>query len=137
MSTSKKRVATDKTGASADPGGALSDALVAALEEVKAVDIVVIDVRGKTPLTDYLLVASGNSDRHLATLREAVIDCARGRGVRPLGVEGDSGDSEWVLIDLGDCVVHLMRPATRAFYDLERLWSVGPAGTALNDDDSG
>lgn len=133
MSTSKKPAATGKVETAADPGGALCDALVAALEEVKAVDVVVIDVRGKTPLTDYLLVASGNSDRHLATLREATIECARTHGVRPLGVEGDRGDSEWVLIDLADCVVHLMRPATRAFYDLERLWSVGPAGSALTD----
>lgn len=132
MSTSKRRAATGDVETAADPGGALCDALVAALEDVKAVDIAVIDVRGKTPLTDYLLVASGNSDRHLATLREATIDCARAHGVRPLGVEGDRGDSEWVLIDLGDCVVHLMRPATRAFYDLERLWSVGPAAPAPN-----
>ncbi|MGA7964595.1 MAG: ribosome silencing factor [Gammaproteobacteria bacterium] len=133
MSTSKKPVATGKVKTAADPGGALCDALVAALEEVKAVDTMVIDVRGKTPLTDYLLVASGNSDRHLATLRNAAIECARERGVRPLGVEGDRSDSEWVLIDLADCVVHLMRPTTRAFYDLERLWSVGPAGSSLTE----
>lgn len=132
MSTSKKPAATGKVETAADPGGVLCDALVAALEEVKAVETVVIDVRGKTPLTDYLLVASGNSDRHLATLRSAAIECARERGVRPLGVEGDRSDSEWVLIDLADCVVHLMRPTTRAFYDLERLWSVGPAGSMLD-----
>jgi ribosome-associated protein len=105
---------------------------VVALEEVKAVETVVIDVRGKTSLTDYMLVASGNSVRHLATLRDATLECARARGVRPLGVEGDSGDSEWVLIDLIDCVVHLMRPTTRVFYDLERLWSVGPVASALD-----
>ncbi len=108
----------------ADSGRELADAVVTALDEVKAVDTTVIDVRGKTPLTDYLVITSGNSDRHLATLKDAVLKCAAQRRVRPLGIEGESG-SEWILIDLGDCVVHLMRPATRAFYDLERLWSVG------------
>ena len=124
MSTSRKPAATGKAEGDADPGRLLCDALVAALEEVKAVEPVVIDVRGKTPLTDYLVVASGNSDRHLATLRQAVVEAARKHGQKPLGIEGERGDSEWVLIDLADCVVHLMRPATRAFYDLERLWSM-------------
>ncbi|HYW76403.1 MAG TPA: ribosome silencing factor [Gammaproteobacteria bacterium] len=124
MSTSKEQAATGNAEAGADPGRILCDALIAALEEVKAVEPVVIDVHGKTPLTDYLVIASGNSDRHLATLRQAVIEAAREHGQKPLGIEGERGDSEWVLIDLADCVVHLMRPATRAFYDLERLWSL-------------
>ena len=124
MSTSRKQAATGQGEGDADPGRLLCDALVAALEEVKAVEPVVIDVRGKTPLTDYLVIASGNSDRHLATLRQTVVETARKRGQKPLGIEGERGDSEWVLIDLADCVVHLMRPATRAFYDLERLWSM-------------
>jgi len=132
VSTSKQPVATGRVETAADPGGALCAALVVALEAVQAVEPVVIDVRGKTSFTDYMLVAGGNSDRHLATLRDATLECARARGVRPLGVEGDGGDSEWVLIDLVDCVVHLMRPATRAFYDLERLWSVGSAASALD-----
>ncbi len=131
MSTSKQPVVTGGVETVADPGGALCAALVVALEEVKAVKTVVIDVRDKTSFTDYMLVAGGNSARHLATLRDATLECARARGVRPLGVEGDGGDAEWVLIDLIDCVVHLMRPATRAFYDLERLWSVGSAASAL------
>lgn len=108
-----------------DPGRALAEAAVAALEEVKAVDIALIDVRGKTALTDYLVIASGNSERHLATLKDAVVECASARRVRPLGVEGERS-SDWILIDLADCVIHLMRPAARAFYDLERFWSVGP-----------
>ncbi len=132
MSTLKKPVATGRVETATDPGGALCAALVVALKEVKAVEPVVIDVRGKTSFTDYMLVVGGNSARHLATLRDATLECARARGVRPLGVEGDGGDAEWVLIDLIDCVVHLMRPATRAFYDLERLWSVGSAVSALN-----
>lgn len=99
--------------------------MVETLEGVKAVDIRVLDVTGKTPLTDYLVVASGNSERHLATLRNAVLERAGTEKLRVLGVEGERSP-EWVLIDLGDCVVHLMRPAARAFYDLERFWSVGP-----------
>ena len=103
----------------------LTDAVVTALEDVKAVAIMVIDVCGKTSLTDYLVIASGNSDRHLLTLRDVVLQAAARAGVKPLGIEGERA-AEWILIDLVDCVVHLMRPATRAFYDLERLWSVGP-----------
>ena len=132
MNTSKQPVATGRVETVADPGGALCAVLVVALEAVQAVAPVVIDVRGKTSFTDYMLVAGGNSARHLATLRDATLECARARGVRPLGVEGDGGDAEWVLIDLVDCVVHLMRPATRAFYDLERLWSVGSAAPVRN-----
>jgi ribosome-associated protein len=102
----------------------LTDAVVAALGEVKAVNVAVLDVRGKTTLADYLIVASGNSARHLSTMRRAVIEAAHQRRLRPLGVEGGE-ESDWQLIDLADCVVHLMRPEARAFYDLERLWSVG------------
>lgn len=122
--SSSRRPAAIGTVEAANPGAELAEAVVAALDEVKAVNTVVIDVRGKTPLTDYLVIASGNSDRHLATLKDAVLKCAAARRIRPLGVEGQA-ESEWILIDLADCVVHLMRPATRAFYDLERLWSVG------------
>ena len=74
-------------------------------------------------MTDYLLVASGTSSRHVKSLAENVLMKAKASGVRPLGVEGErTGD--WVLVDFGDVVVHVMQPATRSFYDLERLWSV-------------
>ncbi|HEX5313805.1 MAG TPA: ribosome silencing factor [Gammaproteobacteria bacterium] len=124
MSSSKRPAVINKPEFADDPR-VLAGAVVAALEEVKGVAITTIDVRGKTPLTDFLVIASGNSERHLLTLRDAVLECAAGLGIRPLGVEG-AGAAEWILIDLVDCVVHLMRPAARAFYDLERLWSVGP-----------
>ncbi|MDN5865116.1 MAG: ribosome silencing factor [Gammaproteobacteria bacterium] len=103
----------------------MTDAVVAVLAQFKAVNVAVLDVRGKTSISDYLVVAGGNSQRHLATMKRAVLDFAKSRKLRPLGVEG-SDQSEWQLIDLADCVVHLMRPEARAFYDLERLWSVGP-----------
>lgn len=95
--------------------------VTAALEELKAKDIVSIDVREQTSITDYMLIASGTSSRHVAALSDNVVEKAKEAGYRPLGVEGKSG-GEWVLVDLSDVVVHIMQPATRQFYDLERLW---------------
>lgn len=105
----------------------LRDVIVSALQNVKAEDITVLDVRSMTPLTDYMVIASGTSDRHLRTMKDTVLHDAAAMGAKPLGVEGDRGnDAEWILIDLSDCIVHLMRPRVRAFYNLERLWSVAP-----------
>lgn len=122
-SSRKPAVTARRRKVTPDPGRRLADAAVAALDDVKAAAVTVIDVRGKTPLTDYLVIASGNSERHLATMKDAVLECARKLHIKPLGVEGE-GSADWLLIDLADCVVHLMRPAARAFYDLERLWSI-------------
>ena len=92
-----------------------------ALDELKAKDVVRIDVRELTSVTDFMIIASGTSNRHVSSLSDNVVEKAKEAGCRPLGVEGkDSGD--WVLVDLGDIVVHVMQPATRQFYDLERLW---------------
>ncbi|WP_313516003.1 ribosome silencing factor [Pseudomonas sp.] len=94
---------------------------VAALEDMKAKDITVIDVRGKTSVTDFMVIASGTSSRHVKSLADNVLEKVKEQGVRPIGSEGlDSG--EWALLDLGDVVVHAMQVATRQFYDLERLW---------------
>jgi ribosome-associated protein len=99
----------------------------AALEDAKAREIEVIDVRGKTSITDYMVVVSGNSTRHVKTLAESVVARGKQAGLEILGVEGQS-DAEWVLVDLAVVLVHVMLPRTRAFYDLEGLWSVdGPA----------
>ena len=96
-----------------------------ALEDVKARDIVVLDVSDLTDITEHLVVASGNSSRQVKALAENVVENAKKQGFQPLGVEGmDSAD--WVLVDLGDVVVHVMLPETRQFYDLEKLWSVRP-----------
>ncbi len=100
---------------------ALVQLAVAALEDLKGQDITTIDVQGKTSVTDYMIIASGSSSRHVKSLAENVLEKAKEQGVRPLGNEGLDG-GEWALLDLGDVVVHVMQVPTRQFYDLERLW---------------
>ncbi len=104
----------------------LSQLAVDALEEVKGNDIVRLDVRDLTTVTDYMVVASGTSNRHVKALADAVAEKSRAAGHRPAGIEGESG-SEWVLLDLGDTLVHVMLPRVREFYNLEKLWSLSPA----------
>lgn len=96
----------------------------AAMEEIKARDVTEIDVRGKTSVTDYMVVASGTSTRHVKSIADEVVRFAKKTGVMPLGVEGER-EAEWVLVDLGDVIVHVMLPRVREFYALERLWTVG------------
>jgi len=105
-------------------GDELLDIVIAALEDLKGVDIRVIDVRELTSITDRMVIASGTSTRHVKALADNVALKARERGYRPLGIEGEQA-AEWVLIDLGDVVVHVMLPETRTFYGLEKFWSVG------------
>lgn len=96
--------------------------VVAALEELKAIDIQVLDVRSATDVTDFMIVASGRSRRQVMALAENVLRLAKERGQRPMGVEGER-HGEWILVDLCDVVVHVMLPETRAWYQLEKLWS--------------
>jgi ribosome-associated protein len=98
--------------------------VIDALEELKAKDIREIDVRGKTSIADLLVVASGTSARHVKSIADEVVKFAKKAGVMPLGVEGEQ-EAEWVLVDLGDVIVHVMLPRIREFYGLERLWTVG------------
>ena len=104
----------------------LCDLVVDALEDVKAKDIVKLDVRELTTVTDYMIVASGTSNRHVKALADAVAEKARKAGHRPAGIEGEDG-SEWVLLDLQDTLVHVMLPRVREFYNLEKLWLLSPA----------
>ncbi len=101
----------------------LRDHVLTALEELKARDVCVIDVRGKTSIADLLVIASGTSSRHVKSIADEVVKFAKNAGVFPLGVEGQQ-EAEWVLVDLGDIIVHVMLPRIREFYGLERLWSV-------------
>ena len=101
--------------------------VVDALDDVKAKDIVTLDVRNMTSVTDYMIVASGTSNRHVKALIESVAEKAREAGHRPIGIEGEEG-SEWVLLDLRDALVHVMLPKVREFYNLEKLWSLGDSG---------
>ena len=96
----------------------------AAVEELKAKDVVQIDVRGKSSVCDYMVIASGTSTRHVKSVADEVVRFAKKLDVMPLGVEGER-EAEWVLVDLGDVVVHAMLPRVREFYALERLWTVG------------
>ena len=109
--------------------------VLAALDELKARDIREIDVRGRTSIADLLVIASGTSSRHVKSIADEVVKYAKRAGMLPLGVEGET-EAEWVLVDLGDIIVHVMLPRVREFYGLERLWTVGdqePEAAAAND----
>lgn len=115
----------------ADSTAALRKAVIDALEELKAKDIREIDVLGKTSIADLLVIASGTSARHVKSIADEVVNFAKKAGVMPLGVEGEQ-EGEWVLVDLGDVIVHVMLPRIREFYGLERLWTVGDHGHDLD-----
>lgn len=104
----------------------LTNLIVDALDDIKAQDIVKLDVRDMTTVTDYMIVASGTSNRHVQALVDNVAEKAKAAGHRPIGVEGEDG-GEWILLDLEDALVHVMLPKVREFYNLEKLWSLGAA----------
>ena len=101
------------------------DMAVSTLEDMKGIDLTVIDIVGKSSIADAMIVVTGTSQRHVRSLAESVRLSAKEADHPPLGVEG--GDSsDWVLVDLGDVIVHVMTDEKREFYSLEKLWSVGP-----------
>ncbi|MGH8566616.1 MAG: ribosome silencing factor [Gammaproteobacteria bacterium] len=114
----------------------LRDVALAALDEIKAIDVRVLDVRPLTDITDFMIIASGRSNRQVRALADEVVEQATLRGMRPLGVEGQE-QGEWVLVDLGDVVVHVMQPATRDFYQLEQLWDATAVGSGRSRDPVG
>lgn len=116
----------------------LKDLVIDALDDIKGQDIVALDVQKRTDFADHMVVASGNTSRQVKALSDNVLERVKAEGVQVLGVEGaDSG--EWILVDLADVIVHVMLPAVREFYDLERLWSVSPKAenSAENSDEGG
>lgn len=96
-----------------------------ALDEMKGVEITAIDVADRTTVTDWMIVVGGTSQRHVKSLAGSVVEKCKENGVRPLGTEGDDGD--WILVDLGDVIVHVMTAESRDFYALEKLWTMEPA----------
>lgn len=111
----------------------LAEVLADALDDVKGIEIVTLDVRGLSGFTDFMVLASGTSNRHVKSLAERAQERMRELGIKPIGLEGEQM-GEWVLVDFGDVVVHVMLPETRKFYDLERLWhnslTTAPTSTA-------
>lgn len=103
----------------------LNQVIIDALEDLKGKNIVQMDVTELSDVMDTLVIASGTSSRHVKSLASNLVEDAKKQGHQPLGVEGaDAG--EWVLVDFGDIVVHVMQEETRGFYDLEKLWSMEP-----------
>ena len=99
----------------------LRDLVLSSLDELKAVNPVTINVKKISSFTDYMMIASGTSSRHIQSIGEKVLEDLKSKRIKPLGVEGQ-GSEEWLLIDLGDVVLHLMSTNARTFYDLESLW---------------
>ena len=118
--SAKPKKAADPVQARAD---SLKSVVIKALEDMKALEIKVLDVRGLTDVADTMVIASGTSDRHVRSVAQNVVEKTKQAGFRPHGVEGQQ-DSDWVLIDLHDMIVHVMLPRVREFYGLEKLWDM-------------
>lgn len=138
LSTARKKLASKGPAPAAKKKAAKSAAKAApakqpvvnvvenALDEMKAVNVKVLAVNKLTDITDTMIIASGNSDRHVRSIADRVVEHAKKAGFRPMGVEGER-DGEWVLVDLQDVIVHIMLPKVREFYRLESLWDVSAA----------
>lgn len=100
----------------------IRDLSVEALDSLKAENVVVLDVSAQASFTDYMIFASGNSNRHVSAIADSVLEVAERQSIEVLGVEGQDV-SEWILVDLGDAIVHIMQPDIRQYYELEKLWS--------------
>jgi len=122
-----KREATpatfDQAAVAAARSAALKALVIAALDDMKALEIKVLDVRGLTDVADTMVIASGTSDRHVRSVAQRLVEKTKAAGFRPHGVEGQQ-DSDWVLIDLNEMIVHVMLPRVREFYGLEKLWDL-------------
>ena len=99
----------------------LKETILSSLEDIKAVNPVAIDVKNISSLTDFMVIASGTSNRHLSAMSERVLEGLKENNVSGIRIEGQGGD-EWLLVDAGDVIIHLMSSDAREFYDLESLW---------------
>jgi ribosome silencing factor RsfS/YbeB/iojap len=117
----KPKLADQRTAAQPKPS--LKSVVIKALDDMKALEIKVLDVRGLTDIADWMVIASGTSDRHVRSVAQRVVERTKEAGFRPHGVEGQQ-DSDWVLIDLNEMIVHVMLPRVREFYGLEKLWDM-------------
>ena len=130
-----KAAAPGKAGKSGNAGKAgnakppLKTTVIDALADMKALDVRFLDVRGLTDIADFMVIASGTSDRHVRSVAQRVVEKAKEAGFRPHGVEGQQ-DADWVLIDLNEMIVHVMLPRVREFYGLEKLWDMTVAKRA-------
>ena len=106
------------------------DLVLRSLDDDKAIDTVTIDLAGKTTIADHMVVATGTSQRHIGSMADKLTQRLKEAGLREVGAEG-AGDTGWVLIDAGDVIVHLFRAETRAFYDLEKLWTMTPPSRSV------
>jgi ribosome-associated protein len=131
MATTRTRARRATLSPPASPPSPVPGLVQAVLDDMKAVNIKVLDVRGLTDIADTMIIASGNSDRHVRSIAERVVQSAKDAGFRPFGVEG-ARDGEWALVDLHDVIVHVMLPRVREFYGLERLWDSGEAPAATS-----
>jgi ribosome-associated protein len=120
---SKAAAVPDKEQAAAARSAALRAVVINALDDMKALEIRVLDVRGLTDVADTMVIASGTSDRHVRSVAQKLVEKTKAAGFRPHGVEGQQ-DSDWVLIDLNEMIVHVMLPRVREFYGLEKLWDM-------------
>jgi ribosome silencing factor RsfS/YbeB/iojap len=115
--------ATGKVPSAAARTALLRAVIIDALDDMKALEIKVLDVRGLTDMADTMVIASGTSDRHVRSVAQRLVERTKAAGFRPHGIEGQQ-DSDWVLIDLNEIIVHVMLPRVREFYGLEKLWDM-------------
>ncbi|WP_034913314.1 MULTISPECIES: ribosome silencing factor [Erwinia] len=103
-------------------GQALQDFVIDKIDDLKGQNIVSLDVQGKSSITDCMIICTGTSTRHVASIAEHVVEESRAAGLRPLGVDGKA-TADWIVVDLGDVIVHVMQEESRQLYELEKLWS--------------
>lgn len=100
----------------------LKDFVVDKIDDLKGQDIITLDVRGKSSITDCMVICTGTSSRHVMSIADHVVQASRATGLMPLGVEGENA-ADWIVVDLGDVIVHVMQEESRRLYELEKLWS--------------